>query len=103
MKNDENVERFPYRIFLDLSKKLKVAEATISNLLAEREALECVKDDEVNKLKHKISELTHENNRYHLAISNCTFCASDDDPDTSDASISFAGRSQWFDLSEKVI
>merc|ERR1719431_2164052 len=40
-------------------------------------------------LKHKISELTHENNRYHLAISNCTFCASDDDPDTSDASISF--------------
>ena len=37
-KNDENVERFPYRVLNDLSKKLKVAEATIANMLAERES-----------------------------------------------------------------
>ena len=78
VKNHENAEtKFPYRILLDLSERLKVAEATITKMLAEREALECDKDDEVKNLKQRISELTHENNRYHLAISYCTVCASD--------------------------
>ena len=52
--------KFPYRIFLDLSEKLKVAEATVTKMLAEREALECDKDDEVKNLKQRISELTRE-------------------------------------------
>ena len=91
VKKDVNVEMFPYRILNDLSKKLKAAEAVIANGVAEREALACVKDDEINNLKQRISKLTYENNRYHLAISNCTFCASDDadtcDAISSDASI----------------
>ena len=57
-------------------------------MLGEREAHEDVKNDEINTLKQKISELAYKNNRYHLAISNCTFCASDDEPDNSDASCS---------------
>ena len=40
------------------------------------------------QLKKEVSELVIENNRYHLAISNCIFCASDD-PDDSDASSTF--------------
>ena len=81
--------KFPYRIFLDLSERLKVAEATITKMLAEREALECDKDDEVKNLKQRISELTHENNRYHLAISYCTVCAPDDaDPEVPSLEVS---------------
>ena len=76
---EENVaEKFPYRVFNDLSKKLKAAEATIANML-EREALHSAKDDVINNLKQKISDLTYENNRYHLAISYCTVCTSDDE------------------------
>ena len=83
---EENVaEKFPYRVFNDLSKKLKAAEATIANML-EREALHSAKDDKINILKQKISDLTYENNRYHLAISYCTVCTSDDE--FSDASLS---------------
>ena len=55
-------------------------------MLGEREAREDVMNNEIKNLKLKISELAYENNRYHLAISNCTFCASDDEPDNSDAS-----------------
>ena len=148
-KNDENVERFPYRVLNDLSKKLKVAEATIANMLAERESnrsdqnLPTLRDQsqqtwspelvnrsqqtapatfvddsvqtpaipftnlsvktelideelgpdssevalqaENDELKKKVAELVFENNRYHLAITNCTFCASDD-AETSDVS-----------------
>ena len=79
VKKEENVaEKFPYRILNDLSQKLKVAEATIEKLLAEHEALECVKDVKINNLKQTISDLVYENNRYHLAISYCTVCTSDD-------------------------
>ena len=39
---------------------------------------------EITQLKQNVAELVFENNRYHLAISNCTFCAADD-VDTSDA------------------
>ena len=85
VKNDDDVQKFPYRIFLDLSKKLKDAEATITKMLAEREALENLKNEEMDKLKKQISELTYLNNRYHFVISNCTFCASDD-AESSDAS-----------------
>ena len=42
---------------------------------------------EVDQLKKELAALVFMNNRYHLAISNCTFCALDDD--TSDASTSF--------------
>ena len=42
----------------------------------------------IAQLKKEVAELVIENNRYHLAISNCTFCASDD-PDDSDASSTF--------------
>ena len=55
-------------------------------MLAEREALENVKDHKFNNLKQSIPELTYENNKYHLTIWNCTFCGSDDYPDNSDAS-----------------
>ena len=41
--------------------------------------------DGAGKLKQRISELTHENNRYHLAISDCTCCTSD--AVTSNASV----------------
>ena len=41
---------------------------------------------QVEQLKKEVAKLVFENNRYHFAISNCTFCASDDV--TSDASIS---------------
>ena len=37
---------------------------------------------QVELLKKEVAELVFQNNRYHLAISNCTFCASDD-ADTS--------------------
>ena len=77
VKKDENVVIFPYRILNDLSKKLNVAEAAIMKMSAEREALESVKNEEINKLKQQILELTHQNNRYHLAISYCTVCATD--------------------------
>ena len=92
VQQDEDAEmKFPYRILNDLSKKLKVAEATIAKMLGEREARENVENDKINNLKRKISELAYENNRYHLAISNCTFCVSDDDdPDDPDASSSDA-------------
>ena len=40
---------------------------------------------EVNQLKKKMADLVFVNNRYHLALSNCTFCASDE-PDSPDAS-----------------
>ena len=42
---------------------------------------------EVDQLKKEMAALVFMNNRYHLAISNCTFCALDDD--TSNASTSF--------------
>jgi len=86
VKSDEHVEVFPYRILNDLSKRLKVAEATIVKMLAAREALEKEKNDEVNNLKKQISDLVYENNRYHLSISYCTVCTSDDE--FSDASLS---------------
>ena len=87
VKKDENVEIFPYRILNDLSKKLKAAQATIANMLAEREAIETVKNGEINNLKQRLFELTYENNRYHLAISNCTFCATDDAESSSVSSV----------------
>ena len=34
---------------------------------------------EVKQLKRKVAELVFENNRHHHALSNCTFCASDND------------------------
>ena len=87
VKNHENTEtKFPYRILNDLSKKLKVAEATIMKMLAEREALENLKNEEINKLKQQTSDLVYENNRYHLSKSYCTVCTSDDE--FSDASLS---------------
>jgi len=79
VKSDEHVEVFPYRILNDLSKRLKVAEATIKKMLDAREALEKEKYDEVNNLKKQISDLVYENNRYHLALSYCTVCTSDDE------------------------
>ena len=42
---------------------------------------------EVDQLKEEVAGLVYVNNRYNLAISNLTFCASDDD--TSNASTSF--------------
>ena len=86
VKSDEHVEVFPYRILNDLSKRLKVAEATIMKMLAAREALENEKNEEVHNLKKQISDLVYENNRYHLSISYCTVCTSDDG--FSDASLS---------------
>ena len=102
VKNNENVEKFPYKILNDLAAKLKAAEdkiiqdkkhyeAKIADLLDEIES-SCdaskdmlKEDDAITKFKQRISDLVYENNRYHLAISNCTFCASDksDSPDAS--------------------
>jgi len=86
VKNDENIERFPYRILNDLSSKLKVAEATMMKMFAEREALENFKNEEIYKLKQQISHLVYESNRYHLSKSYCTVCTSD--VEFSDASLS---------------
>ena len=56
--------------------------------------------EEVCQLKKKVAELVYMNNRYHLSISNCTVCTSDDEvsiiastpvaasPDTLDSRIS---------------
>ena len=108
-KNDENVtEKFPYKILNDLAKKLKAAEDKFANMLAVSESNRCdqtkpgnvcaqaevvpheaskdVKDDLIRNLKQRISKLTHENNRYHLAISYCTVCA----PDVADSEVSSA-------------
>ena len=75
---DENVKKFPYRIFNDLSKKLKAAEEELVNAKKfyetkitkmfddfefNRDASKENLNDEVGKLKQRISELTHENNR----------------------------------------
>ena len=48
MKSDEHDEVFPYRILNDLSKRLKVAEATIMKMLAARIALENEKNEDKN-------------------------------------------------------
>ena len=102
VKNNENVEKFPYKILNDLATKLKAAEdkiiqdkkhyeAKIADLLDEIESSRDASkymlndDDPITKFKQRISDLVYENNRYHLAISNCTFCASDK-PDSTDAS-----------------
>ena len=37
---------------------------------------------QVLQLKRRVAELTFTNNRYHLALSNCTFCVSDNDDST---------------------
>ena len=66
-------------------------EAKIADLLDEIESSRDAskdmlkEDDAITKFKQRISDLVYENNRYHLAISNCTFCASDK-PDSTDAS-----------------
>ena len=48
----------------------------------EEDALENEDNDEVLQLKRRVAELTFTNNRYHLALSNCTFCVSDNDDST---------------------
>jgi len=111
VESDENaIKKFPYRILNDLSMKLKSAEDKIATLLEERESHrqavlsestnEVSTDDsihgetaanvdalkeEVCQLQKKVAELVYMNNRYHLSISNCTVCTSDDD--FSDASL----------------
>ena len=98
---------FPYRIFNDMSAKLKAAEANIDEVRKHYEAkittlieeyeeklghvfyeapqasvkaqqtepVEEELDDEVYRLKNKVSQLTYENNRYHFMLSNCTMCS----------------------------
>ena len=102
-ENNKDVKKFPYKILNDMAKKLKAAEdeiikkrkfyeAKIANMLdvieSNCDASKNNLNEEVGKLKQMISDLTYENNRYHLAISNCTFCASSDKPDNFDASCS---------------
>ena len=102
-ENNEDVKKFPYKILNDMAKKLKAAEdeiikkrkfyeAKIANMLdvieSNCDASKNNLNEEVGKLKQRFSDLTYENNRYHLAISNCTFCASRDKPDNFDASCS---------------
>ena len=46
-------------------------------------------NEEVCQLKKKVAELVYMNNRYHLSISNCTVCTSDDEfSDTSMSEVS---------------
>ena len=50
---------------------------------------------EVDKLKRRVAELVYMNNRYHLSISYCTVCTSDDgfsDDSLSDVSIKASTR-----------
>lgn len=103
---------FNYKIFNDMSAKLKAAEANvdevrkryqakISAIVEEYETklrhnflqfqpaseqnqqiepteCDCKKEgDEVDYLKKKVSQLTYDNNRYHLMLSNCTMCSDD--------------------------
>ena len=122
---------FPYKIFNDMSAKLKAAEANVDEVRKQYEAkitaivtkyenqlrnkpfhfypvsdqnqqielaedehviLNCKKenDDEIEHLKKKVSQLTYENNRYHLMLSNCTMCSDDH---------SFEDSSTFFDSS----
>ena len=76
VESDENVvKKFPYKILNDLAKKLKAAEEQI---IEERKFYEA-KDIEICQLKQTIADLAYENNRYHLALSYCTVCTSDDE------------------------
>ena len=93
---------FPYKILNDISAKLKAAEANVEEVRKHYEAKITVivneyeeklikhvenepeiengkeaVDDEVGQLKNKVSQLTFENNRYHLMLSNCTMCSDD--------------------------
>ena len=92
-----------------LTQERKFFEMKITKILAENESNRCectqsapvsnkvkpevlrdaFKDalfDEISKLKQEVSQLVYENNRYHLSISYCTVCTSDDE--FSDASLS---------------
>ena len=87
VKKEENVvERFPYKILNDLAKKLKAAEDKIASMLSESDETQlgnvcnqadqvAVPDETSKDVKdHIICSLKQ---RYHLAISYCTVCASD--------------------------
>ena len=92
-----------------LTQERKFFEMKITKILAENESnrCECTKSapvsnkvkpevlrdafkdalfDEISKLNQEVSQLVYENNRYHLSISYCTVCTSDDE--FSDASVS---------------
>ena len=89
---------FPYNILNDLSEKVRAAEAQIvqerkyfeskiSKLVEEYEEklqlrgsidANSLLQDQVDKLRRTVADLVHSNNRYHLAVSNCTHCVSDD-------------------------
>ena len=118
---------FPYRIFNDMSAKLKAAEANIDEVRKHYEAkiasliekyeekpghicyeasqvsveaqqtkpVEEELDDEVDRLKSKVSQLTYENNRYHLMLSNCTMCSDETNADDL-SSFSDASTPQTF-------
>ena len=58
------------------------ADGTHGEAVANVDALK----EEVCQLQKKVAELVYVNNRYHLSISNCTVCTSDDD--FSNASLS---------------
>jgi len=66
-------------------------QALLSEPTADRTHCEAVTNidalkEEVCQLQKKVAELVYMNNRYHLSISNCTVCTSDDD--FSNASLS---------------
>ena len=88
---------FPFKNINDLSTKLKAAEAEISKLQddCDDDSDECQQtaalvncnqceqtlpsvQSEVDRLKRMVADLTYENNRYHLALSNC-HCSTLDD------------------------
>ena len=89
---------FPYKIMNDLTAKVRAAE---DQILQERKYFEskiakiveeyeeklqarvpidanALLQDEVYKLRRTVADLVHSNNRYHLAVSNCTHCVSED-------------------------
>ena len=95
VNNDETenvMKKFPYKALHDLAMKLKAAEGELvkqrkfyETKIANMFEIKSSHDNDVAKLKQVISDLVYENNRYHLALSNCTFCSSDD-PVNSDVS-----------------
>ena len=80
----DNSRQTPTISFADLSVQTEPIDEKLGPDSAEIVAVVALQA-QVEQLKKEVAELVFQNNRYHLAISNCTFCASDD-ADTSDVS-----------------
>ena len=80
-------ETLPIHPVSDQSQQIKPAADNLDIFNCKKE-----EDDEICRLKKKVSQLTYENNRYHLMLSNCTMCS--DDHSLEDTSTIFDSYTQ---------